>query len=49
MGKTYASIEPRIEEFIRRQSLFFVATAPLSRDGLVNLSPKGLDKPPYEI
>jgi hypothetical protein len=43
MGKTYESIEPRIEEFIRRQPLFFVATAPLSREGLVNLSPKGLD------
>ena len=43
MGKTYESIEPRIEEFIRRQPLFFVATAPLSREGLVNLSTKGLD------
>ena len=43
MGKTYESIEPRIAEFITRQPLFFVATAPLSGDGLVNLSPKGLD------
>ncbi len=36
-------ITPEIEEFIRAQSLFFVATAPLAGDGHVNLSPKGLD------
>lgn len=43
MGKTYDAIEGKLEEFIRRQHMFFVATAPLSGDGLVNLSPKGLD------
>jgi hypothetical protein len=43
MGKTYPSIEPQIAEFIARQPVFFVATAPLSGEGLVNLSPKGLD------
>jgi len=30
-------------EFIRRQHVFFVGTAPLSGDGRVNVSPKGLD------
>lgn len=43
MGQVYESIEPRLAEFIRRQPVFFVATAPLAREGLVNLSPKGLD------
>jgi len=43
MGKVYASIEPRLAEFIARQRVFFVATAPLDGEGLVNLSPKGLD------
>lgn len=43
MGKTFESIEPLVADFIRRQPLFFVATAPLAADGLLNLSPKGLD------
>jgi len=43
MGKVYEAIEGRIEELISRQHVFFVATAPLADDGLVNLSPKGLD------
>jgi hypothetical protein len=43
MGKVYESIDPSLQEFILRQKMFFVATAPLSGDGLVNLSPKGLD------
>ncbi len=43
MGKLYDAIEGSLEDFIRRQHVFFVATAPLSGDGLVNLSPKGLD------
>ncbi len=30
-------------DFVAKQHLFFVATAPLSADGRVNLSPKGLD------
>jgi len=37
------SISPPLAEFIRAQRVFFVATAPLSGDGLLNLSPKGLD------
>lgn len=43
MGKTYETIDARIAEFIARQKMFFVATAPRSDEGRVNLSPKGLD------
>lgn len=43
MGKVYDAIDESLQEFIQRQQMFFVATAPLSSDGLVNLSPKGLD------
>jgi hypothetical protein len=43
MGKVYPAIDDRIEAFLRAQRLFFVATAPLSRTGHVNVSPKGLD------
>ena len=43
MGKVYDSIDESLKEFIQRQRMFFVATAPLAGDGLVNLSPKGLD------
>lgn len=42
MGKTYERIEGRLRSFIEAQPLFFTATAPLSGDGTVNLSPKGL-------
>ncbi|MFK8032136.1 MAG: pyridoxamine 5'-phosphate oxidase family protein [Gammaproteobacteria bacterium] len=43
MGKEYQEITPRIRTWIERQHLFFVSTAPLSGDGLINCSPKGLD------
>ncbi|MEM6319210.1 MAG: pyridoxamine 5'-phosphate oxidase family protein [Bacteroidota bacterium] len=43
MGKVFEKIEPRIKTFIEQQKLFFVSTAPLSAEGLVNVSPKGLD------
>lgn len=43
MGKVFADIDARNAAFIEQQHVFFVATAPLSGDGLVNLSPKGLD------
>ncbi|MDB1088972.1 pyridoxamine 5'-phosphate oxidase family protein [Streptomyces sp. ACA25] len=42
MGKTYDCIDGRLRAFIEEQHLFFTATAPLSADGTVNLSPKGL-------
>ena len=43
MGKTYSLITPELAAWVARQPMFFVATAPLSRDGHVNCSPKGLD------
>ncbi len=43
MGKFYDSIKPAHKKFIGNQHLFFVATAPLSAAGRVNLSPKGMD------
>ncbi|PJE95208.1 pyridoxamine 5'-phosphate oxidase [Streptomyces carminius] len=42
MGKTYEHIDGRLRKFIEEQPVFFTATAPLSADGTVNLSPKGL-------
>ncbi len=43
MAKTFPEITADLNEFIQAQPLFFVATAPLSGGGHVNLSPKGLD------
>lgn len=43
MGKLFNSIETQHKAFIEKQKMFFTATAPLSADGHVNLSPKGLD------
>jgi hypothetical protein len=43
MGKLHDSIKPAHKEFIEKQHIFFVSTAPLSGDGRINLSPKGLD------
>jgi hypothetical protein len=40
MGKLYDAIDAKLASWIRRQRLFFVATAP-SEGGHVNLSPKG--------
>lgn len=41
MAKIYDDIDERMTAWITHQPMFFVATAPLSGDGLVNLSPKG--------
>ena len=43
MGKVMDEVSGELAEFIRGQRVFFVATAPLSAEGHVNLSPKGLD------
>jgi len=43
MAKFFESITPNIQEFIGEQHMFFVATAPLSESGHVNVSPKGKD------
>lgn len=41
MAKQYGQITERLQEFIARQHMFFVATA--AQEGRVNVSPKGLD------
>ncbi|MEO1040927.1 MAG: pyridoxamine 5'-phosphate oxidase family protein [Pseudomonadota bacterium] len=41
MGKTYDAIDDRLAQFIGKQKMFFVATAPSGNEGHVNLSPKG--------
>ena len=43
MATQYDQITPTLQSFIKAQPLFFVATAPLSEHGHVNLSPKGYD------
>ncbi len=41
--KVYDKLDDRIISFIEKQKMFFVASAPLSGDGHINLSPKGYD------
>ncbi|HEX4656887.1 MAG TPA: pyridoxamine 5'-phosphate oxidase family protein, partial [Streptosporangiaceae bacterium] len=45
MGKVYAELDERLRNFISRQPVFFVATAPCltceGEGGHVNVSPKG--------
>ena len=43
MATAYESITGAMSEFVERQHVFFVATAPSGDRGNVNLSPKGLD------
>jgi hypothetical protein len=43
MGKVQTLIDETMKQFIEKQRVFFVATAPLDPNGHVNLSPKGLD------
>ena len=43
MAKVFAELTAAHQEFIQKQQIFFVATAPLMPNGHVNLSPKGLD------
>lgn len=43
MAQAHDAITPELAGFIARQHIFFVATAPLSGQGHVNVSPKGLD------
>jgi hypothetical protein len=43
MATVHPEITKELAEFIHKQHLFFVATAPLSEAGHINLSPKGLD------
>jgi hypothetical protein len=41
MGKQYDAISETLQDFIKSQKIYFVATA--AKDGRVNVSPKGLD------
>jgi hypothetical protein len=41
MGRTFDVVDEQLEDWISRQPMFFVATAPLAVDGHVNASPKG--------
>ena len=41
MGRTYDAIDDRLRDWICRQPLFFVGTAPRGDEGHVNVSPKG--------
>lgn len=43
MGKEFSMILENHVEFIKKQKIFFVASAPLSAEGHVNMSPKGYD------
>ena len=43
MGTVHPCITPPVAEWIGRQHMFTVATAPRADDGHVNVSPKGLD------
>lgn len=43
MGKMLKEIDEALAAFLRAQRMFFVATAPTALDGMVNVSPKGLD------
>ncbi len=42
MGKTHTELDEGLIDFMARQHVFFVGTAPLQEEGLVNISPKGL-------
>lgn len=43
MASTHPDISPEIRAFLEKQSVFFVASAPLSGEGRVNVSPKSAD------
>jgi hypothetical protein len=41
MARTFDAIDDHLRDWIARQPMFFVGTAPLAADGHVNVSPKG--------
>ena len=43
MGQKATEIFSQLAEWIAKQHVYFVATAPLVADGFVNCSPKGMD------
>jgi hypothetical protein len=42
MATLYEVIDPKLTAWLAKQPVFFVSTAPLTADGHVNLSPKGM-------
>jgi hypothetical protein len=42
VGKLFNGIDGKLADWLAAQPMFFVATAPLDADGLINCSPKGL-------
>jgi hypothetical protein len=43
MAKFYQQLTEDLQNFIKKQKIFFTASAPISDEGRVNLSPKGMD------
>jgi hypothetical protein len=43
MAKHYDVLDSELQSWLARQRVFFVASAPLNRDGHINCSPKGGD------
>jgi hypothetical protein len=43
MAQVFEKIDDALRAWLNKQHMFFVATAPLDADGLVNCSPKGYD------
>lgn len=43
MGQVFDALDEPLADFVQRQHVFFVATAPLAAEGHVNVSPKGYD------
>jgi hypothetical protein len=41
VGKVFDQLDDHLRDWIAKQALFFVGTAPLAADGHVNVSPKG--------
>lgn len=42
MGKVLDTIDDSLKSWVEKQQMFFVASAPLSADGHINCSPKGI-------
>lgn len=43
MAQLFAELTEPLQQFIREQKMFFVGSAPLSGDGLINISPKAAE------
>lgn len=43
MGKIYEELDERLCQFIVAQKMFFVGSAPRDDEGLINISPKGME------